>query len=172
MPSGVAWLDTLARGLPRPGLVELAGVPGSGRMRAALALAAAEPATAWVDCERLLYPPAALAHGVDLAAQLWIQPTADRCIWAAEQVLRSGCFALVIVVEPPALGRAGARWVHAAEAGACTGLVLSSRPQRSLPADLRLQAHRGELTVARDRGGQLGGRSAAPAWPEGMEPLR
>lgn len=162
--SGVAEIDELVGGLPTPGLVELHGAQGSGRIRLAAELARSfqhqQRPVAWVDPRRSLYPPGLQALGVDLRQCLLVQPPSDRDDWAVEQLARSGCFPLVIVVDPPSRKRMGPRWAHAAEAGLCVVLVLNEQLRRDLPACMRLQVHREHVSVVRDRNGPPG-RSTA-----------
>ena len=65
--TGVAAVDQLVDGFPCPGIVELCGSPGSGRIRLALVLVRertrARQSVAWVDSLRQLYPPALAAMG-------------------------------------------------------------------------------------------------------------
>lgn len=174
--SGVPEIDALVGGLPCPGVVEVHGVLGAGRTRVALSLAAAEirrgRPVAWVDPQRRFFPPAAAAVGVDPAALLVVQPPGDRDAWAIEQVCRSGAFALVVALDPMTKGRVGARWAHAAEAGACTLVVIGERPLRDLQPTVRLMAGDGEMVVARDRRGVAGARSPLPRLPDAGDPWR
>ncbi len=172
--TGVHTLDALIGGLPQPGVVEVHGPPGSGRTRLALALTAALTAqgalVAWVDADHTLYPPAAADLAVVLRRLLVVRPPHERAAWAAEQLLRSGCFPLVAISGLSRLGHAGQRWSLAAEAGGCTALVISEQSIRELPAVVRLSLGEGEATVLRDRGGRTGRSVALPAWPEVADP--
>jgi hypothetical protein len=180
VPSGVGSIDALVGGLPQPGIVELSGPEGAGRARVALAVAATFGrgglAVAWVDPSFRFYPPAAADHGVMLERLLVVRPPEDGSApwaWATEQLLRSGCFPLVVVDLPE---RTGSRrvlahnWARATEHGGCSALVLSSKPTRELPADVRLAAGAGRLFVLRDRTGIPGGEAALPAWPPRASP--
>lgn len=163
VPSGLTCIDELVGGLARPGLLELTGPQGSGAIGLALALAAAENdqrrKVAWVDGERSLYPPAARDHGVDLDRFLIVRPPAagnrggqHPGLWAVEQLLRSGCFRLVIATAGCTLPRfVGTRWRQACEQGACTAVLVTRRPSRDLQPDVRLQVNPRHLVVARDR---------------------
>lgn len=174
--SGVDVFDRLVQGLPCPGIVELCGSDGSGHLRLALELAASATrdrrAVAWVDASRQLYPPAAAALGVDLDRLLIVRPAADGShpeIWATEQLLRSGCFALVVSHFPESRNErrfGGHQWARAAEHGQCTALVLGARPLRDVPADVRLQVGGGQLSVLRDRGGRHGASQALADPPD------
>lgn len=179
-PSGVDVFDELVQGLPCPGIVEICGQPGTGRTSLALRMVAAftrrRQRVAWVDPTRCLFPPAVAALGVDLGDLLVIQPDADGThseIWATEQLLRSGCFSLVIshLPERRQSRRAGGHsWARAAEHGQCTAVILTSRPNRDVPAEIRLSTGDGRLVVLRDRGGQSGREAALPELPEGAHP--
>ncbi len=179
--SGVDELDAALGGLPEPGIVEICGAEGCGRARLALALAArvtrAGRAVAWVDPRARLYPPAAHDHGVALERLLIVRPPEDGSApwaWATEQLLRSGCFSLVVVELPPRDGSRRAlshTWARAAEHGHCTALVLSDRPTRELPADVRLSVGGDRLYVTRDRaGGPPGGTASLPPRPRAADP--
>ncbi len=173
VPSGVEALDARIEGLPRPGVVELVGAEGTGRTRMAVAMAAAitrrRCGVAWIDAEGEFYPPAAMAHGIDPEHFLVIRPPArDAVGWAAEQTLRSGCFALVVVAVGAGM-RSGPSLARAAEHGQCTALVVSRRPSRDLPADVRLAADAQTLVVVRDRA-TPGGSVPMPSWPAGQDP--
>ena len=176
-PSGVAAIDELVGGLPVPGIVELSGPRGSGVTSLALSLAAASVAggglVAWVDAEASLYPPAVARCGVSLARLLVVRPVADGQhaeLWAAEQLLRSGCFGLVVIdrLEEGVLRSTGHGWARACEHGHCVALVLSERPARWLPAEVRLSVGARRVTVGRDRGGRAGRRASLPEVPEGV----
>lgn len=172
--SGDDGLDTAAGGLPCPGLVEVVGTVGSGRTRVAMAWAAArtragEP-VAWIDPERVLYPPTAAVLGVDLAQLLVVRPDPLHAAWATEQVLRSGCFGLVVLAAPPDTRGLGARWQQAVRHGHTTLVLLATAPGRDLPIDLRLVVRGASAVVQRRRGGGHGQVVALPAWPEGADP--
>ncbi|TNE85773.1 MAG: hypothetical protein EP330_24360 [Deltaproteobacteria bacterium] len=166
--TGVPEIDELVDGLPAPGIVEICGEVGSGRTRLALnlarmAMARGEP-VAWVDFERQLYAPGVAAMGVPLHRLLVLRPPADRALWGAEQLIRSGCFPWVIAADPPPLRRAGQRWQRAAEAGRCTVIVLRQRPHRDLPCSVRFAVAEQRLLVVRDSGHRTGQGGPLPTW--------
>lgn len=165
-PSGVGAVDALIQGLPTPGIVEICGPPGSGRLQIVLgiaaALACAGQPIAWVDPARRLYPPAVAAAGVPLERSLWVCPPADREAWTVEQVARSGAFPVVVLVDPTVRPKWGTRWNLAAESGGCTLVVTQSRPARDLQAAVRLGVEDDHLVVLRDRQASPGGRAALP----------
>ena len=176
--TGVDSLDHLVGGLPQPGLVELCGRPGTGRTRLAVQLVAAmtqrRRRAAWVDQDRTLYPPALEAVGVGLR-RLWIvHPPEDGLhgpAWAMEQLLRSGCFPLVVMSGGGQLSYSiGQRWARACEQGGCTALLIRERPTRAIPAELRLGVGQGKITVLRDRGGHGGGEISLESLPIHLDP--
>lgn len=171
-PTGVTTLDEHLGGLPRPGLIEICGAPGSGRTRVALAVLAAATergeVAAWVDLARDLYPPSLSQHGVRTQRVLVVRPTQDRSLWAVEQLLRSGCFPQVVVTGLSSVGRAGYRWARAVEHGRCTALLIRDQPDRRIPATMRLSVAEDQLLVTRDRTGQGGPRSS-PLPPAPLE---
>ena len=166
-PSGVCAIDALIQGLPKPGIVEICGPPGSGRLQVVLGIAAvlacAGQPIAWVDPARRLYPPAVSAAGVPLERSLWVCPSADREAWTVEQVARSGAFPVVVLVDPTVRPKWGTRWNLAAESGACTLVVTQFKPARDLQATVRLGVEEDYLVVWRDRHAAPGGRVALPA---------
>lgn len=180
LPWGVPAVDGLLGGLPVPGIVELSGPEGSGRARVALALAARicrrGGRVAWVDPLRRLYPPAAEDLGVPLDRLLVVRPTEDGTApwaWATEQLLRSGCFGLVVVDHPGHNPRERAfshAWARAAEHGGAVAVILARKPLRTLPADVRLAVGSGRLFVSRDRSGTSGRSGALPTLDDRCSP--
>ncbi len=84
------------------GCVELSGELASGRTSLALKAVAAAGhegrLSAWVDGPGELYPPAALALGVQLERLLIVRPKAPgQLVWSAVQLLRSGAFTCVVL---------------------------------------------------------------------------
>lgn len=172
-PTGVSAVDDALGGLPQPGLVELFGPPGSGATRLALALVAARTRTervGWVDPQHLLYPPTARALGVDLERLVLLRPPADLVAWSVEQLLRSGCFSLVVATSPPAAAGVGRRWDRAAERGGATLLVCGTQPHRDLPSQAQLATRRTAARVQRHRHGRAGVTLTLPSWPAGRDP--
>lgn len=162
-PSGVPAIDDLIGGLPAPGILEISGPAGSGRLRIVAELAARFAArgrtVAWVDPRRRLHPPGLVHLGVDLGHTLMIRPPADRDAWAVEQIARSGCFPMVVVLDPLRRRRAGVAWSYAVEQGGCVIVVVDAHPERDVPACVRLGITGGRLVVMRDRN-RPPGRSA------------
>jgi hypothetical protein len=155
LPVGNELLDGVIDGWPRPGLSEICGPAGSGRIELLLpamqALTLSEQRVAIVDPVGWLNPPG--LRGVLLDQLVMVRPGATRAPWAAEQLLRCGVFPLVILLDPGPLARAGRRLQHAAEQGDAGLCVLSESLDPSLPAALRL-----ELLA----GGRLRVRKGAP----------
>jgi len=172
--TGVPSIDEHFGGLPRPALVELNGSPGSGRTRVALSIAAQctqrQERVAWVDLERDLYPPAFESFGVVSRRVLVVRPTHDRAEWAVDQLVRSGCFPVVVVSGMAGMRRAGPRWSRACELGRCTVLILRNAPDRRIPATLRLQTAGDSLVVTRDRTNSHQRTAPLPVCPMAGDP--
>jgi protein ImuA len=165
VPAGRPAVDALlGGGFPRGSLVELCGPPGSGKTAlaaSALARAGDEGALgAWVDGRGELYAPALAPLGVDLARLLIVRPasTGGRArgegsprdaLWAAEALLASGAFAVVVLDVPLAAGaraRGGGasaeamlrRLGGAAQRGGAAGLWLAEPGAARIPGVVRL----------------------------------
>jgi hypothetical protein len=133
--TGVAELDEW--GVFRLGAgVEVSGEEASGRTSLALTLVAAagreRRLAAWVDGPHELYPPAALALGVELERLLIVRPKAPRqLVWSAVQLLRSGAFACVVLDVTHTGVRLGAtetrKLLDAARAGGALLVLLTSQ---------------------------------------------
>jgi protein ImuA len=187
LSSGSPAIDALlpGGGFPRGALSALSGGPASGKT--AVALAALREAqedgslAAFVDGPGELYPPAALAIGIDLGRLLIVRPEPEAAraggdgrpgapppgLWAAEVLLGSGAFAAVAVDVPlrgvPA-ARADAmlrRLRAAAEKGGAAALLLGQPGGVAIPAAVRLDLDEVRRGVARRAaGGGKGGRVA------------
>jgi protein ImuA len=182
LPCGVPAVDALLPGgFPCGALSELRGGPASGKTAVALSLVARLPRgalAAFIDGRGELYPPAAVAMGVDLDRLLIVRPPpgeegARLALWAAEALLGSGAFTAVAIdaalshpwrgIEAPLR-----RLVTAAEQGGAAGLWLSS-PRSSVrpPAVVRLElAVEGRRVVAARADGLAGparGEADGPA---------
>ena len=169
--SGWEALDRQIGGLPRPGLMELCGPIGSGRTRIGFRFMVQATGqgqrVAWVDSEHTLYPPAAFQEGVGLRGWALIRTPLqahDRLVWVVEQVLRSGCFPLVVVDVPQemVLRHVGYRWARASEQGGSSVILLTERPYRGLPVEVRIQVGGGVARVLKDRGSPSAGGQAVP----------
>jgi hypothetical protein len=139
--TGLAALDAWLRGWPRPGVIELAGPPGAGRLALVLPLierlTRQGQAVLMVDPQHLLHPPG--LGPVDPSRIVLVRPPGERAAWAAEQAARSGAVEALFLLDTPPLGRGGVRLARAAEAGGMHVFVLSPRPEPELPAALRLE---------------------------------
>ncbi len=148
LPVGLAtgWgpLEAVTGGWPSPGLALIEGPPGSGRLRALLPalarLTRSGRRVAVVDPLEQLHPPG--LDGVLLDNLLLVRPAPARALWATEQLARCPALPLILLLDPPPLGRSGRRLLTAAEAGGNTLVVLSDAPQHDLPASLRLSTRR------------------------------
>lgn len=174
VPTGVPALEAATGGWARPGLSLIEGPAGSPRLAAVLPavrrLTLSGRQVAVVDAEHRLYPPG--LDGVLLDNLILVRPPPGRALWATEQLARCPALPLVLLLDPPPLGRAARRLEVAAADGGSALVVLSEAPQVDLPARVRLRST-GEgspppgpaLFLA--RGGRAGGRwiSLAPASP-------
>ncbi len=145
LPTGVPALQGATGGWARPGISLIHGPPGSGRLAAVVPalrrLTGAGRRVALVDAAGWLHPPG--LDGVLLDNLILVRPGATRIAWAAEQLCRCGVLPLVVVLDPPELGRGGRRIQAAAEEGNTAVVVVSELAQRRLPARLRLASQRG-----------------------------
>lgn len=153
--TGLPELERHLGGWPRPGISALVGPPGVGRLQLVLPalarLTSAGHPVAVVDPVAWLYPPG--LPGVDLAQLLLVRPGSGRAAWAAEQLAACGAFRMVLLLDPPRLGRGGRRLQRAAEEGEAALLVLGERADPALPADLRLRVC-GPGRVVVEKGGR------------------
>ncbi len=149
--SGLAQLDeAMGGGWPRGSLTEiLSDGPGLSLLLRALAkLSRGERWLAWVNAPWLPYAPALSARGVDVSRVLLIRGRDDaQALWAAEQALRSGNCAAVML-WPQGISIARARRLRlAAEEGDCLGLLFrpSGAAAQSSMAALRLEVKAHEV---------------------------
>jgi hypothetical protein len=178
VPTGFAPLDRLLpwKGWPSGALSEiLSQHPGGGfaLVRPALVRLSREPR--WlllVDPPFVPYPPALTAARVELS-RLVVVDSGDESAWAAEQGLRSGACAAVLVW--------GGRWEMvllrrlqlAAEAGGSLALLFRDREtaREHSPAALRLAVQPAvagmKVTALKQRGGRAGAVVELALWEEG-----
>jgi len=189
LPSGRPEVDALlpGGGFPCGSVTDLVGGPASGKTELALrALREAQESgafAAYVDGRGELYPPAAVALGIDPARLLIVRPPAgergggEACreamggLWAAEALLASGAFAAVAVdvslrPVPPRRAEAMLRRLRsAAEKGGAAALRLGAPRDPSTPAALRLELSGAERSpaVRLVRGSAAGGEGEGDA---------
>ena len=165
LATGLPALEAATGGWASPGLSLIEGPVGAARLQAVLPalrrLTNAGRSVAVVDVEQRLYPPG--LDGVLIDNLIIVRPTPGRALWATEQLARCASLPLVLLLDPPPLGRAGRRLEGTTAAGCTALIVISEAPQRDLPARLRLRVQ-GEgppppgpaLFLA--RGGRVAGR--------------
>lgn len=170
----------LGGGFPRGALVELRGVPGSGKthlaLRALARITGEGALGAYVDGRGELYAPAAAALGVALERLLIVRPplpalrgpstrpagASREALWAAEALLASGAFALVVV---DALVHAGARVTAVRSGHPERNVAGGGAKSRGATAESMLR----RLRTAAEKGGAAGvwlgepGESRVPA---------
>ncbi len=173
LATGLPALEAATGGWARPGLSLIEGPVGAARLQAVLPavrrLTNAGRQVAVIDVEQRIYPPG--LDGVLIDNLIIVRPTPGRALWAAEQLARCAALPLVLLLDPPPLGRAGRRLEATVAAGDTALIVISEAPQRDLPARLRLRVI-GEgapppgpaLYLA--RGGRVGGRWISLRAPE------
>jgi hypothetical protein len=130
LPTGLPAFEDWLGSWPRPGLTEVTGAPGAGRLAPLL------PALRNLQTrgERILLVDAAGNVQVralpGLENVLVVRAGLARAAWVAEQAARSGALAAVVLVDAPPLGaRVGVRLGRAAEAGHCTVFVVGERTE-------------------------------------------
>ncbi len=99
---GIPEIDFLAGGLPRGGLTEIFGPPGSGRtslLHSVLAtLTARDEFCAWIDARDAWDPHSAGAAGVELKQVLWVRcGNIEQALRATDLVLQGGGFSLLVL---------------------------------------------------------------------------
>jgi hypothetical protein len=162
-PTGCADLDEVLPGGGWPGaslteiLVEHHGLGELELVMPALArLSRGERDIVWIAPPFIPYAPALANADIDLERLLVVQaePPAD-ALWSAEQALRSGsCAAVLLWAEP------STRWLRrlqlAAEAGSAWAVLFrkAEAQSRSSYATLRLRVRVGELELLKCRGGR------------------
>jgi cell division inhibitor SulA/protein ImuA len=152
LSTGYETLDrVLDGGWPVGSLVEiLAQGPGLGELSLLMPVVATccrnGQGVAWLPAESLPYAPALLQAGVDLHRLLLVSVHDDRQrLWAAEQCLRSGiCAAVIIAPLAQAPDRSLRRLKLAAAAGGGIAFLLrtASALQQASPASLRISVER------------------------------
>jgi len=159
LESGLRALDARVGGWPCPGVAEISGAPGAGRLGPLLPALERESQAgrpvAVVDVLERLHPPG--LPRVCWPRLLLLRPGPERAHWATEQLLRSGALILTVLLDPAPVRRAGYRLLRAAEQGRSALVVVSEAPDAGLPASLRMavagwRAGRQRLRLLRARG--------------------
>ena len=148
----------------------ITGLPGAGRSSLAGRVLAAETQrgrpVAWVDAQRLVYPPALEALGVDLSRLLMVHAKGEKAAFAAEQIIDTQSFGVVVVSGLDAhLNPARARRLQTSSegAGVATLMVVEPPAAERLPgASMKLhltrRARHVQVEVSKDRSGASTGR--------------
>ena len=102
LPTGDEGIDALLPGgFPRRAVTEIAGARACGKTslvaRAVARVTAGRRMAAWIDPLGEAYPPAFAQAGADLSRLLWVRAPIGESLWAAEVLLQSGCFDLVVL---------------------------------------------------------------------------
>lgn len=163
LPELTAWVG----GWPQPGVSEIVGPVGSGRLGLLLPALAAitrqgRPVL-FVDAMEELYPPGLAGPGGLLLPAVWIvRPGLERAAWVAEQAAAAGSLGAVVLLDAPRLGRAAVRLGRACERGGTSLFVVAEESEAALPAALRLEVlgqagGRVKVRCLRSRNGREGG---------------
>jgi len=173
LASGFPELDRIiGGGWPEGALVELVSASNLGLslLVPLLARLGAEPRwLAWVDPPWHPHAPALAARGIEVAHLLRVKSrNSEESLWAAEQLLRSGNCA-VVLLWPSRIQAAQLRRLQlAAEQGDCLGVLfrpLQAGAEHSTAAlRLRLEGDGAGLRVKvlKRRGGWSGGEAVVP----------
>ena len=156
--TGLPDLDGWLGGWPAPGVTEIVGAPGTGRLGllipALAELTRRGRSVMVVDAMEQVYPPGWIGSGPGLPApvarsapaalldpeRFWlVRPGLDRAAWVAEQASGAGALSAVVLLDAPRVGRASVRLARAAERGGTALFVVSEESEAELPAALRLQ---------------------------------
>jgi cell division inhibitor SulA/protein ImuA len=181
IPTGFAELDRVlpSGGWPQGALIELyAEGAGSGElsllMPAIVRLSLKEEVEekkwiAWIAPPLIPYAPALRRCGVNIDRLLMIRPSRGRdaertstrdCLWAVEQVIRSGSSSGVLAWLPPTDSVALRRLQLAAEAQGCWTVLFRERAAQAKPSPaalrirLRYEHEAVRVDVLKCRGGQ------------------
>lgn len=169
--TGVEGLDQILQGgLPKASLTVITGLAGAGRTSLAARVLAAQTQrgrpVAWIDAQALIYPPALDALGVDLSRLLMVRGSPDKATFAAEQIIDTGAFEVVVLSGLDAqLNPARARRLQTASEGARVATVVIAEPAASerlqgatLKLHLTRRARHTQVEVTKDRSGMAMGR--------------
>lgn len=140
LPCGVPALDVWLGGWPQPGITEVVGGVGTGRLALLLPglarLTTQGRSVVVVDPLHQFHPPG--AAGVRLEHLVLVRPPLDQAAWAAEQVARSGAVEAMVLLDAPPLRRAGVRLARAAEVGGMSVFLVAGSSEEEVPAALRV----------------------------------
>jgi len=105
VPTGIADLDRLLLGgFQRGTLTTITGHWAVGKTSLALSslvqVCSEGFPVAIVDVSGNLFPPVLADMGADLERVLWVRSDSRRAVWATEQILRSGIFNGVLLLDP------------------------------------------------------------------------
>ena len=155
--TSVTILDSAIGGWPY--LTEISGRVGAGRLSilqpSAGAITKRGALVAIVD-PLCLFNPVGWPH-VELDNLTLARPPLTQCQWTAEQLAGSGCFEMVVVIDPPNIGKTGARILRAAERGLCSVVIVTTDGNSRLPARVRLVVEgwrKGGVMVSAEKGGR------------------
>ena len=182
LPSGWAVLDeALGGGWPRRALVEVISDAHQGLsllLPLLARLSRGERWLAWVGPPYVPYAPALVGRGVHIGRLLLVRDvSAEQCLWATEQALKSAACGLVLA-WPERIQVAQLRRLQlAAEQGDCPGILF--REARALhqgsPAAVRLRVWPSplglEVEVLKRRGAWGGARCIVPIQDNGEASL-
>lgn len=181
LPSGWSALDeALGGGWPRSGLVEVISDAHQGLpllLPLLARLGAGDRWLAWVAPPHVPYAPALVAHGIRIDRLLLVQEvSAEQCLWATEQALKSGACGMVLA-WPQRLQAVQLRRLQlAAEHGDCPGILFRNARalRQASPAAVRLRVRPSpgglEVEVIKRRGA-WGGARCIVSMPTGDEGL-
>jgi hypothetical protein len=143
-------LSCLKGGIARGALTEVSGPAGGGKTEVVLRFLAENPKlrAAWIEEALSVYPCAFPLHGVNLNRVLFVRDPGTHAVWAAQQILRSGIFP-VVVLAVKALAELDLRRLQlAAEQSNASVLLLSEEPARGAWAiGHQLEIRRQETSV-------------------------
>jgi len=149
VPSGWEALDAVLPqgGFPRGGVTEVLGGPGSGKcslvVRCMVEAARRNERVAFVSARGPLYAPALARAGMPAGGLLQVCPREpQRVAWAAEQLVRSGAFALVALDATPLISDVSFRRLLGACRGSGGALVVVLEPNPALAGIPRTPALR------------------------------
>lgn len=146
-------LDEHIGGWPCPGVAAIHGAVGTGRLGIVLPAlqehSQAGRTVAVVDPLSWCHPPG--LPGVDFRHLMLVRCGSTQAGWAAIQIATSGAVPLVVLLDPPRLGRDAVRLMRATESGRSTAIVLMEKPDPQFAVSVRIQTL-GDRRIQVDRG--------------------